>query len=289
MRPITVTVGPVTNPGSATAIGNAQGAAVAGQLLLAPTPPGGSYAQSFQGTGSVAGDLLTITASTVGALTTGARLMANGLPPNCVIVGPDQDAPNTWIINPPAPAPLATRQFRANVVSTLDVPREVLITNTEAAGNSFTVYGTNEDGQPIQETLATNGGNLTTALNFATVNQVTIAAPALANVSVGTTSQAESRWVNFDPWAYGNVSYQVDVQGVANYTVQITNDDPMSPTNPVPPDLVTWLPDPNAGMVGASTPQFAVWQFIPLWARVLLNSGAGAVTATFVQTGVVNR
>ena len=79
------------------------------------------------------------------------------------------------------------------------------------------------------------------------------------------------------------------MQGVANYTVQITNDDPMSPTNPVPPDLVTWLPDPNAGMVGASTPQFAVWQFIPLWARVLLNSGAGAVTATFVQTGVVNR
>ena len=28
--------------------------------------------------------------------------------------------------------------------------------------------------------------------------------------------------------------------GAANYTVQISNDDPMSPTNPVPPGLMTW-------------------------------------------------
>lgn len=289
MRPITVTVGPVTNPGTATSIANAQGAPLAGQLLLAPAPPGGASTNTYQGNCSVVGDLLTVVTTTSGALTVGARLVGNGLPPNCVIVGPEPDVPGNWVINPPATAPLSSRQVRANQLTTLDVPREVQIVNTEAVGNSFTVYGTNEDGQPIQETLATNGGNLTTSLNFATVTQVTIAAPAVANVSVGTTSQAESRWVNFDPWAYGNVSYQVDVQGVANYTVQITNDDPMSPTNPVPPDLVTWLPDPNAGMVGASTPQFAVWQFIPLWARVLLNSGAGAVTATFVQTGVVNR
>ncbi len=284
MRPITVTVGPVTNAGTPTAIANAQGATVAGQLLLAPTPPGGAYSQSFQGTGSVAGDLLTITASTIGALTVGARLMANGLPANCVVTGIDPDTPNTWIINPPAPAPLATRQVRANVVSTLDVPREVQIVTTEAAGNSFTVYGTNEDGQAIQETLATNGGNLTTSLNFATVTQVTIAAPAVANVSVGTTTQAESRWINFDHWALGTISKQVVVQGAATYTIQITNDDPMSPTNPVPPDLVTWANDPDATFVGASTNLFGYWSFTPLWARVLLTAGAGSVTATFVQS-----
>jgi hypothetical protein len=283
MRPITVTVGPVAVPGSATAIGNAQAAAVAGQLLLAPTPPGGAYSQSFQGTATVAGDLLTVTASTVGALTVGARLMANGLPANCVVTGVDQDAPNTWIINPPAPAPLTTRQVRANVVSTLDAPREVLITNTEAVGNSFTVYGFNEDGQPIQETLSTNGGPLTTALNFAAVNQVTIAAPAVANISVGTTTQAESRWVNVDHWALGTISKQVVVNGVATYTIQITNDDPMSPTNPVPPDLVTWTNDPDATFVGASTSLLGYWSFTPLWARVLLTAGAGSVTATFVQ------
>ncbi|HLY78963.1 MAG TPA: hypothetical protein VKQ70_06285 [Caulobacteraceae bacterium] len=288
MRPITVTVGPVTNPGSATSIAAAQTLAQPGQMLLAATPPGGAVVNTFQGNGSFAGDLFTLTSTTSGVLVPGTRLMAAGLPANCVVVAAEPDVPGNWVINPPAPT-LGLRQVRGNQVTTLDVPREVLVTNTEAAGNSITVYGTNEDGQPIQETMATNGAALTTSLNFATVTQVVVANTPAGAISVGTTSQAESRWVNFDPWAYGNVSYQVDVQGVANYTVQITNDDPMSPTNPVPPDLVTWFPDPNAGMVGASTPQFAVWQFVPLWARVLLNSGAGAVTATFVQTGVVNR
>ena len=283
MRPITVTVGPVTNPGSATSLANAQAAPLAGQLALGPVPPGGASTNTYQGNCSVAGDLLTVVTTTSGALATGSRVTGNTFPPNCVIVGPEPDVPGNWVISPASPAPISSRQVRANQISTLDVPREVLITNTEAPGNSFTVYGTNEDGQPIQETLSTNGGPLTTSLNFATVVQVTVAAPTLANVSVGTTSQAESRWVNFDPWALGSISKQCVVNGAATYTVQITNDDPMSPTNPVPPDLVTWAPDPDATFVGATTSMMGYWNFTPLWARVLLTAGAGSVTATFVQ------
>ena len=242
MRPITVTVGPVAVPGSATALAAAQAVPVAGQLLLAAVPPSGSLTAGFVGQGSFVGDLLTVTATTSGALVAGTRLMAAGLPANCVVVGAEPDVPGNWVINPPVAAPLTARPVRGNSVSTLDAPRQVLITTTEAAGNSLTVYGTNEDGQAISETLFTTGAPLTTALNFATVTQITAAAPTAANVSAGTTSQAESRWVNFDPWARGTISKQIVVNGAATWTVQITNDDPMSPTNPVPPDLVTWAP-----------------------------------------------
>ena len=110
MRPITVTVGPVTNPGTATSIANAQGAPLAGQLLLAPAPPGGASTNTYQGNCSVVGDLLTVVTTTSGALTVGARLVGNGLPPNCVIVGPEPDVPGNWVINPPATAPLSSRQ-----------------------------------------------------------------------------------------------------------------------------------------------------------------------------------
>jgi hypothetical protein len=282
MRPITVTVGPVANPGSPTALAGSS-TPIAGQVLLNATPPGGSTASTFVGTGTVAGDLLSVTATVSGGVVPGSRLMGAGVPANCVIVGAEPDTPNTWVINPAATAPLTSRQFRCNAVSTLDAPRQVLITNTEPAGNSFTVTGTNEDGQQITDTMVTNGGNLTTALNFATVTQVAIAAAAANPLSVGTTSTAESRWVNFDPWALGAISKQCVVAGAATYTVQITNDDPMSPTNPVAPDQVTWANDPDPNFVGATANQFGYWSFTPLWARVQLTAGAGSVTATFVQ------
>jgi hypothetical protein len=283
MRPVTVTVGPVTNPGSPTSIAAAAAAPAAGQLLLNGVPAGGSSTASFTGACSVAGDVLTVFSTTTGAVTIGVRLMMLGLPANCVVTGPDPDTPGAWIINPPPAVTLATRAARCNSVTTLDTPRQVLITNTEPAGNSFTVYGTNEDGQSITEVLPTNGGNLLTAQNFATVTQVTIAAAAAGALSIGTTSQAESRWVNFDHWALGTISKQCVVNGAATYTVQITNDDPMSPTNPVAPDQVTWTNDPDATFVGATASLFGYWAYTPLWARVLLTAGTGSVTATFVQ------
>lgn len=107
--------------------------------------------------------------------------------------------------------------------------------------------------------------------------------PITVSVGPNAAPNTASPWVMFDPWAQGSISKQCVVQGAATYTVQITNDDPNSPTNPVPPAQVTWFPDPDATFVGASANEFGSWQFTPLWARILLTAGTGQVTATFVQ------
>ena len=74
--------------------------------------------------------------------------------------------------------------------------------------------------------------------------------------------------------------------GTVNYTVQTTNQDPNSPTNPVAPYLVTWSSSLDAAAVGASTNISSFFAYSPTFARVLLNSGTGSVSATFAQAGV---
>jgi hypothetical protein len=46
---------------------------------------------------------------------------------------------------------------------------------------------------------------------------------------------------------------------------------------------VAWLPHPDATLVGATTSLQGNYAFPPLFARVLLNSGTGTVSATFSQ------
>lgn len=292
MRPITVSVGPLAAGGVNIGGTGAGGAIPAGQTNLT-----GATSTTFSGNASwVAGQpVVTITAVTSGVVTPGMRCNNFNFPPGAKIVGlaPGSPQPNgvgsQWIVYPP-PAASTSGALRGNTVVALDAPRQVSITTTQAAGPLITIQGTDAAGSPISETLACNGGNLTTSQNFATVTDVSYTnGPLAAAWSVVTAATATTPWVMFDPWADGKVSYTAELTGTANYTVQITNDDPNSPTNPVPPGQVVWAPDPNAGMVGASTNQAAQWQFIPLFARVLLNSGAGSVTATFIQPGVVNR
>ena len=294
MRPITVSVGPLA-AGLVTAIVNALAGVTAGQVYLnGPGATGGTLQSTFVGTGTIVGTTLTLLAVTSGQLVGGTRINGPGLAPGCTVIGPapgsvGTGAGSTWTIWPAPTGTQTANNIRGNRLYTMDAPRQILITNTEAAGRTFTVIGTDAAGSPIREVLSTNGGNLTTQQNFATVTEVDYAgAAAVGSISVGTAATATSQWVNFDPWAYASVSEQVDVIGAANFTVQISNDDPMSPTNPMAPGQMTWLPDPNAAMVGGSASQFGSWNFVPLWARVLLNSGAGSVSATFVQAGNVN-
>jgi len=111
--------------------------------------------------------------------------------------------------------------------------------------------------------------------------------PITVTVGPNATAGTPSGLIMFDPWALPQVNYQATVNGTVNFTVQISNDDPNSPTNPVPLASMNWAPDPNATMVGASTNQEATWPIAPLMARVLVNSGAGSVSVTFVQFGAV--
>jgi hypothetical protein len=177
-------------------------------------------------------------------------------------------------------------------VATLDKPRQVLITNVgNDSGITFTIYGTWIGGQTISETVqGTSGSTVATTLDFATVTRVAASgATSVSGVTVGTNGVAGSSWLRFDSWADAQTAIQCNVSGTVNYTVQVTMDDPNSPTNPVTIENVEWLNTNDTDAVTSIANVFTNFQFTPTFARVLLNSGTGSVTATFAQFNVVNK
>ena len=108
-------------------------------------------------------------------------------------------------------------------------------------------------------------------------------------MTVGTNGIA-SAWVRLDSWADAACSIQCNVSGTVNYTVQVSNDDPNQPWGtPVLPSAMTWINSNDTNAVNATTSLQTNFLFSPTFARVLLNSGSGTVTSTFVQYNVVNR
>jgi hypothetical protein len=284
MRPITVSVGPLA---AASNLGGAVPLGTVGGFNLGQTPTGGSNARAFVGNGGIVGGVLTISSTTSGAISGGMSLSGYAVAPNTRVIGPGP-TPGTWRVSPTQTS--AGGAVYGNQVITLDAPRQITITNTEPAGaNSFTVVGTDAAGNQISETLVSTGAAVTTQQNFATVTQISCSAPTTAAATAGTAATATSPWVMFDPYASGGaISKQAIVNGVANYTVQVSYDDPNAPGG-VPPGGMGWTNDTDATFVGATTSLSGSWPYTPLWARVLLNSGAGSVRATFIQPGNLGR
>lgn len=173
-------------------------------------------------------------------------------------------------------------------VAVLDNPRRVLITTADTA-HTFTVTGATPTGSVISESFLVAGGATYSQLDYAKVTSITISGAATGAVTVGTNGIASTTWVRLDEWSPGSVSIQINVTGTVNYTVQSSNDDPNSPTNPVAPSAVKWITTNDASAVNATTTLQTNFLIVPLWGRVLLNSGSGSLSATFVQSGVVSR
>lgn len=171
-------------------------------------------------------------------------------------------------------------------VAYLGSQRRVLITSDgNDSGNTFTVTGTNWAGDIISETIT--GPNATTTysdLDYLTVTSVTISGNAVGNITVGTNGIGGSPWVRFDDFAPSNISIQCNVSGTVNYTVQSTLDDPNDPFNPVSPADMVWISSSDLAVVAANSSQQSNFLFTPKYARVLINSGTGTLTATFLQS-----
>lgn len=177
-----------------------------------------------------------------------------------------------------------------NGVAVLDKPRRVLFTfAADESANTFTLTGTNWSGSPISEVVAGTATTAVSLLDYATVTSITISGNAAGAIQVGTNGVAGSRWVRIDEWALPQTAIQANASGTVNYTVQQTLDDPNSPISPVAPAAVTWINHADVNLVGASTSVQGNYAYVPAFARVLLNSGTGSVTATFTQSGVVSR
>jgi len=172
-------------------------------------------------------------------------------------------------------------------VALLGAPRRVLITTVaDETALTFTVTGANSAGDVLSEAVAgVNNTSTYTALDFYTVTSVTASATPTGNVTIGTNGVGGSTWVRLDEWALPNASVQAVVSGTINYTVQYSNDDPNSATDPVLPAAMTWNTFAAAGATTATTNA----AYAPLWIRIQINSNTNPayVRATVTQTGVV--
>ena len=175
-------------------------------------------------------------------------------------------------------------------VASLDTQRVVLITTaSDEGGKTLTVYGTNQSGDAVQQTIT--GPNATTGsttINFKTVTRVAVSAAFTGAVRVGTSGVGASEWVmanfNITPFSY---AWSAVLGGTANVTVQYTLDNVntiasgTAPTVwPVATSAPTSLSGASSSATGSISTPFYAW-------RLLINSGTASVTVTGIQAGIV--
>jgi hypothetical protein len=285
MRTTTVTAGPLA-AANAAIVCAAQALAQAGQLILS-----GSASEVFFGTGSIAGNVLTISAVTSGVLNFGTPLNANGMAPGTTVVGVLAGTTNgvgQYLVQPAQT--LASRLINGGAVLALDAPRRLLISSTGAdAARVFTLVGTGWNNEPITETITgvVAGAPVQSALDYRTVTSVSADAATAGVISVGTSTVASSRWMFFDPYADAQAFLQVTAFGVVNYTVETTMQSPNLFDAPVPPGTEIWLPSSIATLVAATTTQQGSYPVVPGWIRATLNSGTGSISMTVTQMSAV--
>jgi hypothetical protein len=170
-------------------------------------------------------------------------------------------------------------------VAILPNAEKVTLTTTDAT-HTATINGTSWAGDKISELITFTGSAVTSVLSYKTITSISVSAALSAAITVGTSGIGYSPWVRLDEYAAAQVSITTSISGTVNYTVQQSNDDPNSPTNPVLPSAVAWLPSADSNAVGAAANIATFFTYAPLWVRLLLNSGTGSVTATIVQLGV---
>lgn len=178
-----------------------------------------------------------------------------------------------------------------NGVAVMDSPRRVLITyGTETSNRTLIISGTTFSNQKAAETVTIPlgaPGTISSNLDYITVTSLLPGDGGWSQaMTVGTSTFAGSSWVCFDEWAFPQISVQLTASGTVNYTLQQTMDDPNSLTNPVLPYLVTWVNCGDTAAVGATGTIQTAYAFMPKFARILLNSGTGSVTGTFIQSAV---
>jgi len=171
-------------------------------------------------------------------------------------------------------------------VAVLDTPRRIIITS---AGNdstaTFTAYGTDWSGQPLQASVAgANVGAADFGVSFATITRIATNAATAGAVTVGTNGVADSRPISLDPFGFGPTLVHVIATGTVDYTVRSSQDNPnglFGFGTPIGLAAMSWLPDPN--LTGMSSSAQTAFPATPAFVQVTLNSGTGSLKATVSQ------
>lgn len=170
-------------------------------------------------------------------------------------------------------------------VADLTSQRQVLFTfAADETGRTFVVYGTDDQGISISESVAGTATTAVTLLNYNTVTRITIDAASAGALTVGTNGVGATPWqiVNWHV-APMNFGFAGLVTGTVNYTVQYTMEDPGG-TYPNGSEIptafnITDLASKSADTAAGWTTPIAAW-------RVQVNSGTGSVTVAVLQAGL---
>jgi len=171
--------------------------------------------------------------------------------------------------------------------ATLDMARRVIITSGgNDTGVTFTLTGTDWAGNVRSEAITgASAGAASSVLDYLTITSIATSGAVATTVTVGTNGVAGSPWVRFDDLAANaQTSIAAVVSGTVNYDVEMSMDDPNRTESPTAEASMTWIDSLDAAVVAATATKFSFFAYPPLYARVILNSGSGSVTATFRQT-----
>ena len=173
-----------------------------------------------------------------------------------------------------------------NGVWTADKARQVLYTpGGNDAGITITYTGTDQNGEPITETVTgvANPSTAATVNSFSTLTSIVTSGTTAAGVTIGTNGVATSRPVLIDNWAFPQIALQVTTSGTANSTVRQSLDS----TDRVGINSVTWVNHPDTALVGITGTVQGNYAYAPQLVQLLLNSGTGTVTLTINQSANV--
>ena len=292
MRPIQVSLGPFAAV-SSTAIRTAT-SAVAGQLVL----NGSLVTNNFTGTASIAGNTLTVTVATSGALGPGQTLTGAGMTAGTQIVsqGTGVSGAGTYLVN--NSQTFSSGTIYSTQTATLDNPRriQVLSTATET-GRVFTIVGTDWFGGIVTETITgVTASAVSSKYSYKTVTSVSISTASAGNISIGTTAYADSAPISMDSWALPSIMCQIDpLVGTITTNIQISGDDPnnanLGITGYAAPTYqnMNWVNVPVTSLVGATAQVAAELSGIPVYIRAQVsNAGTdntASVHVTFTQAG----
>lgn len=146
----------------------------------------------------------------------------------------------------------------------------------------FTVYGTNDAGQSITDTITgVSNTTVSTTLDFKTVTRVAASATVGTNVEVGTTGVGASMPIPLDLYLDPfNVSLYIDVSGTVDVTLEYTGDaDVLTSTGPF-----VWFA--HADLTGVTADDVGTIISPVTAVRLVTNSGTGSAELTVVQAGV---